>query len=261
MFLIIDITPSEEQLSFANYLFEEEDYFRAITEYKRFIFLSQNQEKILFAKKRVFSSYKKAYRYDDAMDYLNTLEDNGFIKMEKGKLHLLSGNTENARILFKSYNSDTAIILKGWSYIEEGNWKKSREGFSVSLTNSFLSSISDKLYQYSEKADSEISKKNVAFSALLSSIIPGSGRFYTERYGDAFFSFLTVAIPGVISYIYWKDDRKRASYIALGFAATFYIGDIYGSVISAKEFNEAEKHEYIEKINKDLHIRERFILE
>jgi len=259
LIFIINVSPLEKQLSYADYLFEEGDYFRAITEYKRFIFLSPNPEEKLFAKKRILSSYKKACRYEEAMDYLETFQSEGLKNLEKGKLNILMGNAARARTFFESNDSDTAKILKGWTYFEEANWEKAGEEFLIISDNSALSTIAENLSAYAEKADTEIEERNVLLSALFSSIIPGSGRFYAGRPGDGFFSFLTVAIPSLISYVYWKKNRKKASSIAISFAAIFYVGDIYGSIVAIEEFNKVKEKEYLEKIENNLHIQERFI--
>jgi len=248
-----------EQLSFANHLFEEGDYFRAITEYKRFIFLSSSSEEKLFAKKRILSSYKKAHRYDDALDYINTFQNEVFKDMESGKLLLLKGNREKARFHFNNSHSDTSRILEGWSYIEEGNWKESTKQFSLISEDTPLYTTAQKLKLYTLKAEKGIEQKNIVLSAIFSSIVPGAGRFYTGRAGDGFYSFLTIAIPGALSYFYWQEDRKRASSIAISITALFYAGNIYGSIISAKAFNNIKKNEYKERIEKDLSIKERFI--
>lgn len=213
----------------------------------------------LFARKRILVSYRRAGRYKEALDYLDTFKDIGFKNMESGKLYILSGETEKARIFFQRINSDTAKILKGWTYLQEASWTKSEKVFLTVSDDSNLLKTAASLTQYAMKADKEILQKNILLSALLSSIIPGGGRFYTERPGDGVFSFLSVAIPGFISYIYWREDRKRAFSIAIGFTGLFYIGDIYGSIISAEQFNKVKKREYLEKIEKELRIKERFI--
>lgn len=255
--IFICITPKAEQLSFANSLFEEGDYWRAITEYKRYIFLEENQEKKLFAKKMILSSYKKAHRYEDALNYLDTFDKPIFKTMERGKLHLLKNDTKNAITYFNQIDSDTARILKGWAYMKEYDWKTSSKPLLKVKNDSNLYPIANELYNFASKADSEITQKNIAVAALLSSAIPGAGRLYTGRTGDAFFSFLTVAFPGVISYLYWQDDRKRAFSIAVGITAVFYAGDIYGSIVSAQKYNDLEQTRYLDRIESRLCVEEK----
>jgi tetratricopeptide (TPR) repeat protein len=252
-------TPSEHQLSFANHLFEEGDYFRAITEYKRLIFLSSDPEEQLFAKRRIFSSYKRAGRFQDAASYLTTLQDEHFKNTESGKLYLLMHDTEQSRQYFKLVNSDTVRMLIAWSYMEDGNWKRSEESLARITRDSEISGTAARLALYAGAADTIIPHKSPMLSGLLSVVIPGAGRCYTGRAGDGVFSFITVAIPASIAYFYWQDDRKRACSIAAGISAVFYLGDIYGSVVSAQEFNRFSRSKYIESINSDLCITEHYI--
>ncbi len=193
------------------------------------------------------------------MKYIDKFEEGRFKNMEKGKLYILTGYNGISRMSLESLDSDTATILKGWSYIKETNWKYSEKEFPLVPDDSELSVDAKKLYQYAVKADDEIATKNALLSALFSSIIPGAGRFYAGRTGDGIFSFLTVAIPSIASYYYWSKDRERAALISLGFAAAFYLGDIYGSVTSIRKFNTVNKNNYIKKIEKELHIKEKYL--
>lgn len=257
--LFLAATPAEKQLSFANHLFGEGDYFRAITEYKRLLFISSEPKAQLFAHKRIFSSFKRAGRFQDAAAYLDNFNNEQFKNTEKGKLYLLMDNTRQARQYFKLVNSDTVRILVGWSYMLDGDWEHSRQALLSIPHNSDLSNTATRLVTYAREAEHIIPSKSPFLSGLLSAVIPGAGRFYTERPGDGLFSFLTVAIPAVVSYLYWRDDRKRACAIAAGFAGVFYLGDVYGSVISADEYNSLHRLKYTEMMNNNLYINERYI--
>jgi TM2 domain-containing membrane protein YozV len=256
---LLAVTPTEKQLSFANHLFEEGDYFRAITEYKRLMFMSSNPEEQLYANHRIFSSFKRAGRLEEAALYLDNFNDEQFKHTEKGKLQLLMHNTEQARQYLKLVNSDTVRILLGWSHMLDGDWEYSRQAFLSIPHNSDLSSTASRLDNYAREAQHIIPSKNPFISGFLSAILPGAGRFYTERPADGLFSFLTVAIPALASYFYWRDDRKRASAIAAGFAAAFYLGDVYGSVLSAHEYNNIQRLKYTDMVNNNLYINERYL--
>jgi len=260
LFLILLISNQENSvLDFANHLYEQEDYYRAITEYKRFIFISNDSESKLYARKRILYSYKNAGRYSDATLYLNTFSDNGYKHMEEGKISLLMDKTQMARAFFAKNSSDTATLLTAWSYILDNDWQNTVCVLDSFSCNPNIANVSQKMVQYAHKADKNIEKKSKTLSALFSMLIPGAGRFYTRRPGDGLFSFLTVMVPGVISYVYWQNDRKRAANISLGLTALFYTANIYGSIISAQSFNEVRNDEYVRKIENDLHIEENFI--
>jgi len=169
------------------------------------------------------------------------------------------GNTEKARTFFSVFDSDTSKILKSWSFTKEAKWENSIDALTDMRKEAALSKTVDSLRQFLMNADKKIEKKNILIAAFLSSIFPGAGRFYSGRAGDGFYSFITVAVPGVISYYYWKKERKTAFRVSLGFSIVFYIGDIYGSITSAKLFNYNSKRSYIESIDNILHIQDRFI--
>jgi TM2 domain-containing membrane protein YozV len=257
--IFITTLPTKNQLSFADHLFTEGDYFRAITEYKRYIFQSESAETILYAKKMILSSYKKAGRFEEALVFVKTFSSKSYQNTERGKLYLLMGNRTDARSIFKEILTDTARILTGWSYIEDTDWENSQKEFQRIPNTSNLFYTSSLLSQYAKNAEGEIITKNPFVSGFLSAIIPGAGRVYTGRTGDGIFSFLTVAIPAIVSYLYLRDDRKRAASIAIGFASVFYLGDIYGSVVSAHDFNRFHNRLYIEKIDRQVHIKEQFL--
>lgn len=207
----------------------------------------------------ILSSYKKAYRYQDALNYLATFNNQTFRTMECGKLHMLKNDPKKAIQFFNRVDSDTAKLLKAWAYMKEGDWQTSSEILLQVPDDSHLYPTAHNLSGYASKTENKIIRKNVAIAALLSSIIPGTGRLYTGRTGDAFFSFFTVAVPGVISYLYWQDDRKRAFSIAVSITAVFYAGDIYGSIVSTQKYNRLEKKRYLERIENKLHIEEKLI--
>jgi len=256
--ILIVSNPENNNLGFADFLYSKGDYFRAITEYKRFIFVSADTANKFRARKQILNSYKCAGRYEDALLYLNTFKDSDYKNMQKGKVFLLMNSTEMARNHFTEIKSDTSILLIGWSYILDNDWKKTVCVLDSCHCCSDIMDVSKKIVQYAHLADKRIETKSEVVSGLFSMLIPGAGRFYTKRAGDGLFSFFTVAIPGVISYVYWQNDRKRAAAISIALTSLFYVGNIYGSVVSAQIFNEVSREEYILKVENELRIKDRF---
>ncbi len=252
-------TPAEEQLTFANHLFEEGDYYRAITEYKRLLFISSNPSEQRFARQRILSAFKRAGRLEEASAYLDNFTNDQFRYMEKAKLHLLMNDTGQARQYLKLIESDTVHILLGWSYMMDGDWENSQKAFQRIPDDSPLSATANSLVTSAEEAEHTIPRKSPVLSGLLSALIPGAGRFYTERPGDGLFSFLTVAIPAIATYYYWHEERERATVIAASFTAVFYLGDLYGAVMSAHQYNDYQKSRYTEKVNGNLLIKEHYL--
>ena len=74
-------------------------------------------------------------------------------------------------------------------------------------------------------------------SVLLSTIIPGAGKIYTEEYSDGIIAFLVTGLMGYISYTDFKADHKFRGWLFAGLTAFFYGGNIYGSAASAQIYN------------------------
>ena len=84
-------------------------------------------------------------------------------------------------------------------------------------------------------------QKSAGVAALLSAVVPGSGKVYAGRIGEGISAFLTVGSLAAITAEQgirngWKDWRTL---LAGSICAWFYIGNIYGSYLSVSiENNE-----------------------
>jgi hypothetical protein len=81
--------------------------------------------------------------------------------------------------------------------------------------------------------------KSPVIALGMSAIIPGSGKAYAKRYGDAFISFLFVGSNAYASYrAFNKKGIKSANgWIFGGLAFSFYSANLWGSAKSAKRYN------------------------
>ena len=97
--------------------------------------------------------------------------------------------------------------------------------------------------------------KSPALAGLLSAVLPGAGKAYVGRWGDAVFSLLLVASPGAISaYRFYSTGPSSASaWVTGGFAAVFYFANVYGSFTAARIYNEQRAEEL------RLEIRDRYL--
>ncbi len=93
-------------------------------------------------------------------------------------------------------------------------------------------------------------RKSPAKAAILSAIIPGSGKWYAGRRGQAITSFLTVGILAAITteLIAKRGVNDFFSISALTTTAIFYVGNIYGSYYTTKY----ENTRFNEKIHQDI---------
>lgn len=98
--------------------------------------------------------------------------------------------------------------------------------------------------------------KSPVLAGLYSAVLPGAGKFYAGKKRQGIGAFLPVLSLGAVTYeAYRKGGVKSARFIAFGsLFSIFYIGNIWGSVLSVK----IKQHEFYRSYNNqilfDLHI-------
>ncbi len=88
--------------------------------------------------------------------------------------------------------------------------------------------------------------KSPALAALMSVVIPGSGKAYSKRWGDAIVSFLFVGSNAYASYrAFSKKGVKSVNGWIFGtLAFSFYSANIWGSAKAAKTYNSDMQKRY-----------------
>jgi hypothetical protein len=246
-------------ISFADDLFDSGDYYRAITEYKRYIFYENGGKFVKHAQYRIGVSYLKAEKYEEAEAFFEKIADNseGLFKDSALLAEAFSfarGNDyKYSAILLKQLEADTqdeliknkSGYLMGLNYLEQHAFGDSVIEFQKVKFNAELAGSSDKLANYI-KNYADIEQRAPAISSLFSAVIPGAGYAYCGDFGDAIVSLL---INGFFIYntaVSFHNNSTPGKY-AYGIpAAVFYFSNIYGSANAAKRFNDANTDNFID---------------
>ncbi len=267
--LIID---EASQFKLAGKFFEEGDYFRAITEYKRFIYFFPESNLLEMAYLKIGEAYFKGKRWGDAIHAFERLRE----KFPGGKLtdrsYYLSGmayfyekDYSSSRKQFKkiidSFTAseliDDAMLQIAMSYVEEEKWLEALGSFRGIGKES-------NLYHFAENFASGLGEmdklplKSPALAGTFAAILPGSGHFYTGRKKDGVTAFLLngAFIWGAIES--YNSENYAVAGILTFFELGWYSGNIYSAVSSAHKYNKRLKNEYInglkEKKGFSLHI-------
>jgi tetratricopeptide (TPR) repeat protein len=260
----LDIS-EEKQYNFAISLFNEGEYYRAITEWKRFIHYFPESNLIDDATIFIGRSYFMGEKYDDAIDkfkdFRDAFPDSDLIPeclYSIGVAHLKKGEYHWARDFFKKAHSeypnniwaDRGIIMNGWSYAKEGDFHKAGE--EIKLENI----LDEQLRLKAEEISNEIKKseglhrKSPYTAGLLAAVLPGSGHFYLGRYKDGTVAFLLNA-----SFIWGAVASFHQNNYAVGGILTFfevgwYTGNIYSAVGAAQKHNHWEENRFREDMEK-----------
>lgn len=176
------------------------------------------------------SHFFAAYNYSHTGNYKNALQG----------LSDLSVNTEKL-ISLKNYEIAGIYLLQG-----------DREMFeeSLSKTDKSIYEISDSYYNLKNISVDlkNHKKKSGVIAGVLSGIIPGSGKFYAGKRGEAISAFFATTGLGVVTWEnYRRSGLKSFKTIAFGSAFAFsYAANIYGSVLTVNilesEYNENVKN-------------------
>jgi hypothetical protein len=184
------------------------------------------------------SHFFAAYNYTYTGDFISAL----------GILSALAPKTEN-QISLKNFETAGVYLLQG-DTVRYHEW--------LDNTNSNLYGISgslDNLRKISKDMNKHRTKSPV-MAAILSGIIPGSGKFYAGKRGEAISAFIGTVGLGLVTFEnYRKNGLNNFLTIASGAAFAFsYTANIYGAAITVN-ITETEYRENVKNsILFNLHI-------
>jgi hypothetical protein len=252
---------ADRLLGFAESLFKEGDYYRAISEYKRFIHYYPSAKSVESASFRIAESYYKARRWQDAIKlfkefidkypgsdmiydafFLKGLSEKNLKKYDEALLsfeEILKRATGQVR--------HRAIYESALVHVEREDWGRARETFSEIPGESGLHDSAGRWLSGLLRIN-ELPEKSPAVAGTLAALIPGSGHVYTERYRDALVSFLLNGAFIFAAIELFRHDNNIAGGIVTFFEVGWYTGNIYSAVSSAHKYNRRVKDEFIQKL-------------
>jgi TM2 domain-containing membrane protein YozV len=215
---------------FADYLYCQKDYLRAVNEYQEIPGLVSN-DTIRF---KTGLAWLKMGKYDSASVYFSRVNENSnFIneaKTEFFKSQFLLGNYD---VLYGA--GDNYLPLKQlntFAYLFDRKDLPSKSLLLSPFERNDKSIVSD---FYERKSDPPY--KSELTAVILSTIIPGAGKIYTKEYSDGIIAFIVTGLMGYIAYTDFKADHKFRGWLFSGLTVFFYGGNIYGSAASAQIYN------------------------
>jgi tetratricopeptide (TPR) repeat protein len=177
-----------DQFNRAEKLFAEEQYFDAITEYKRYLFFDTSKTQNFEVFERIAECYKAGAHFDDAIKYYRLAEKEtsddelSFItKINIVRVNILRRTTAQALTLLDEienderfrYKKDEINYWRGWAFIFTDDWKNAALNFNKINPYHELKLISERTNR---------TKVSVTFAKVISYILPGSGLIYTGNF-------------------------------------------------------------------------------
>lgn len=258
----INFNSPENIRLFADFLFCDRDYLRAIDEYEKYLSYS-DEDTIRFKIALAFSAIGDQY---NAIKNFNSLQ-------ETSKLYQIS-RIEELKSLFnlkqfsqlnskanelnqlKSDYSDIAKKIVNLSYLLNNESMPSEKIFLEPFDDQEKTIVQNFYFQ---KTNPDY--KSEVLSGVYSAIIPGLGKIYTENYSDGITSFLLTGLFSYLAYTNFNNDHPVRAWIFTLAGAGFYAGNVYGSIASAQIFNAKINFDFINDVYSFIEEKKYFIPE
>ncbi len=256
------ISDSIAVMSFADDLYSRGDYYRAITEYERFVFLSPEASQAGRARLQVGMCYYKGEKWEAACEQFLKLKEqhsdtpegrDAWLMLSKTFYRLQKYTVAEALIkeFIQKFPDDDrigdALVMKGICLARFGNNEWARESFRRVPTNSVRSVDMDTLLALSERLDG-VPQKSPGLAAGLSAVLPGAGQLYVERPRDATVSFLLngITLAGMLAA--FNNHEEVVGCLFAVVEMSWYFGNIYNASTGAHKFNSRQRNSVFDQL-------------
>ncbi len=240
------------QFDYANNLFNNRQYYDAITEYKRLQFFDSTKTFNYEINYKIGECYKAGAKYDDAIKYFSFAElsarneDEYFdSKTQIIRTNILRRTTDRALELCNELEkdqrfngmSDQINYWRGWAFILADKWENGAKSFAKINSNHELKILAEQ----TEKA-----KVSVTFAKVISYILPGAGAIYSGKILSGLMSLGWNLLAGYWTVNSFIEDRVFDGVVT---AELVWLRFYKGAIQKAEDF-ALEKN--IEVSNKSL---------
>ncbi len=235
---LFDATNTEK---FAEYLLQSGQYDFAVKEFERVVYLeptNENAVKNLLKAYRLAGDYKTGIlRSKELFENQSTMPRTSAV--EYTKLLFSTRDWEQEAIFRKQQTNLTEtdkVIFESTGYIFSDKFKIAQQVLALSKDT-----LSPVIVSYKNIVNQGLNspRKSPFFAGLMSTAIPGLGKVYTGDWKDAIVSLIFtggMAFQAIRNFNKHGIDNYRP-WIYTTIGTGFYLGNIFGSVKSAKDVN------------------------
>lgn len=249
---------ARETLAFADHLYATGDFYRAITEYERFLFLAPGSDSANRAKYQIGLCYYRGKKWEAAIPIFRELKDNARDEaagreacLRLAESYHRSGDYARAEVTLDEYEraypqdsrADEVRIQKAALLLRQNQEDWCRTELNGIATNAPARKRADQMLTAVD-AWRDLPEKSPWLAGALSAALPGAGQFYDQRPADAVIAFLLngVCIAGAAAAFH-NDEPVAGSALTL-VATPWYFGNIYNAASSAHKFNKQQHDDF-----------------
>jgi TolA-binding protein/TM2 domain-containing membrane protein YozV len=243
---------------FAGHLYQEQDFYRALSEYQRFLFLFPTDSRVPEAELQIGRCYRQDGKFQKAFRHLIRLHNRRAeepagreallemvkIREEQGRYPEAIYWTKQFIERYPDYAEIDAVYLHlAWLQIDSGKYKEAITTLGMLQSESTHYPGARSLRQALEQRP-ETGKKSPVVAGTLSAVLPGSGHLYAGRPGQAASSFLLNALFIAGAVLAFQNDSPVLGGILVFFELGWYQGGIRSAVQAARQENEKQERKY-----------------
>jgi TolA-binding protein len=242
---------SDQLLIFAEQLMREGEYFRAITEYRRFLFYYPDDPRRAMVHFSIGLAFYRGESYVEAMQtfqevtqhYPNTAYGKQ-AWLWQGESLIRQGQYTTAEQLYLEITErfphdrigQQARYRRAWTLLYRRQWRDAATQFQQVAPDSDLYQSAQLLAQEA-LVGAHLPSKSPVLAGIFSGLLPGSGQLYNGRLGDALLAFFLngLFIVGAVEAIH-RNNPAVAGILSF-FEVGWYAGNVYGAVNGANKYN------------------------
>lgn len=259
----------QEVRQFSAELFATGEYYRSITEARRYIFLFPKGPRTEEIAKLIGDAYLMSHEWGEAItaydEFLTRFPESplaGTVTFHKAIALLKLDHTAEAERLFQLILSGPDREIKGlaarWEILLLIRQNRFDEAEKLLKDRMLRPEIEKETGHIEEllKEKKGTRYKSPETAGVLSAILPGSGQFYNERYQDGVYSFFLNALFILAAYKAYDSDNYGLGGILTLFEIGWYTGGIYGAVGGAHKYNRSIDEDHFRSGIQRLNLRE-----
>lgn len=273
-----DFSRPQTFLHLADSFADEQDYYRAITEYKKVIFLFPKYEKLDWVHFQIGKMYYEGGRFAQAKSELIPLTESKDEKLQFLSLNYIAlsyyeneeysnaerlfnqlKEKENGKIYALDYTIYSGMALAGNRNFEAAfhTMENAKKDWSAKIDTK--NTVSARYGTFFEKAlpllddARKLSTKSPFWATFFSILLPGGGHFYLGEWDTGIVSFSLVGAAAFLAYDGFMRNSMVQSILFTTFATGAYIGQAYSAYRSTRKYNVELGNEEWRTLSREFH--------
>lgn len=251
----------ESVREFGDHLFRQGDYYRAITEYERFVFLAPEPSAAAEVRLRIGEAYYFGEKWDAAARIFRALEApemNENVRRTSAlylaAIALRQKELQQAADLLEKFLADfpddprrndaigQLILLDLRSGRIGEAERRLAEANAVGASSLPLGAADLEEWK-------RLPRKSPLLAGSLSAILPGAGQAYVGHWSDAALAFGLNAVFAWGTYAAFRQDEDVLGCFLLALDTTWYFGNVYNAANGARRVNQNRQKRFFENLD------------